>query len=101
MEAFYTMENLAIKVNYCYANHCNFTESFRGAPHSICNLTYSIPRKIPVILNNGSNYDFHLMIKHLGNEFEDKKRLMLEWKYQKIRFFNNTSFSVVLNKKQN
>ena len=87
MEAFCTMENLAIKVNYCYANHCNFTENFRGAPHGICNLTYSILRKIPVILNNGSNYDFHSMIKHLGNEFEDKKRLMLEWKCQKIHCF--------------
>lgn len=87
MEAFCTMENLAIKVNYCYANHCNFTESFRGAPHSICNLTYSIPRKIPVILNNGSNYDFHLMIKHLGNEFEDKKTLNARVEIPKNTFF--------------
>ena len=87
MEAFCAMENLAIKVNYCYANHCNFTENFRGAPHGIYNLTYSILRKVPVILYNGSYYDFHLMIKHLGNEFEDKKRLMLEWKYQKNTFF--------------
>ena len=43
-----------------------------------------VTKKIPVIWHNGSNYDFHFMIKHLANECEDKKHLMLGWKYWKI-----------------
>ena len=38
-------------------DHCHFTEKFRGAAHSICNLHYKVPRKIPVNIHNGSKYD--------------------------------------------
>ena len=31
-----------------------------------------MPNEIPVIFDNGSNYDYHLMIKELANEFDGK-----------------------------
>ena len=48
---------------------CHFTGKYRGAAHSICKLRYSLPREIPIVLRNVSNYDFHLMIKHLADFF--------------------------------
>ena len=37
--------------------------------HSICNLKYSVPKKIPIVFQNGSNYDHHFIIKELAEEF--------------------------------
>ena len=31
-----------------------------------------MPNEIPVIFDNGSNYDYHFMIKELANEFDGK-----------------------------
>ena len=47
----------------------HYTGKFRGAAHSICNLRYKEQREIPVVLHNGSNYDFHIIIKELAKEF--------------------------------
>ena len=33
--------------------------------HRICNLKYSAPKKIPRVIHNGSNYNYHLIIKVL------------------------------------
>lgn len=60
-----------------------FTGKFRDAAHSICNLRHSIPRKIPVLIHNGSSYDFYLIIKHLAHEFENS---MFRGEYRKIYF---------------
>ena len=35
----------------------------RGAAHSICNLKYSVSKEILIVFHNGSNYDFHFIIK--------------------------------------
>ena len=43
---------------------------YRGAAHSLCNLRYKEQRNIPVIIHNGSNYDFHLLIKDLAKGFK-------------------------------
>ena len=40
-------------------DHCHCTGKFRGAAHSICNLRYKVPQEIPVIIHNGSKYDYH------------------------------------------
>ena len=34
------------------------------------NLKYSIPKEIPVIFHNGSNYDYDFIMKELTKEFE-------------------------------
>ena len=40
------------------------------AAHSICNLKYSVPKKIPIVFHNGSNYEYHFIIKELAEEFK-------------------------------
>ena len=35
-------------------DHCHYTRKCKGAAHSICNLKYSLPKKIPVAFHNGS-----------------------------------------------
>ena len=34
-------------------DHCHYTEEYRDAAHSICNLKYSVPKKIPIVFHNG------------------------------------------------
>ena len=47
-------------------DHCHYTGEYRGAAHSRCNLKYNIPKDIPVVSHNGSNYDDHFTIKELA-----------------------------------
>ena len=51
-------------------DYFHFTGKYRGVAHVICNLKYSIPKKYPVVVHNGSNYDYHFIIKELVKEFE-------------------------------
>ena len=41
-----------------------------GAEHSICNLKYSVSKKIPIAFNRGSKYYYHFIIKELAGEFK-------------------------------
>ena len=50
-------------------DHSHYTGEYRGAAHSICNLKYSVPKKIPIAFYNGSNYGYHFIIKELVEEF--------------------------------
>ena len=47
---------------------CHYTGEYRSAAHTTCNLKYSVPKKIPIVFHNGSNYDYHLIIKELAEE---------------------------------
>ena len=42
-------------------DHCHFIGKYRGAAHSICNLRFNAPNKIPIVFHNRSNYDYHFM----------------------------------------
>ena len=53
-------------------NHCHFLGKFRGVAHCICNLRSKVPQESPVKIHNGSNYDYHLIIKELTEEFRGK-----------------------------
>ena len=44
-------------------NHCHYTWECKGDEHSICNLKYSLPGKIPIGFHNESNYDYHFVKK--------------------------------------
>ena len=33
-------------------DHCHYTREYRGAAHSICNLKYSVPKKLPIAFRN-------------------------------------------------
>ena len=55
---------------YCIVRDCcHYTEEYRGAIHSICNLQYSAPKKTATISHNESTYDYHFTIKELAEEF--------------------------------
>ena len=59
-------ENKYLKDEKC----CHYTGEYRGASHSICNLKYSVPKKISIVFHNGSNYDYHFIIIELAEEFK-------------------------------
>ena len=44
-------------------DHCHYTGKYRYAAHSICNLKHSVPKQIPTVFHEGSNYDYHFIIK--------------------------------------
>ena len=51
-------------------DHCHYAVKYRSAAHSICNLSYIIPKEIPVIFHTGSNYDYHFIKKEIPAEFK-------------------------------
>ena len=68
-------------------DHDYHTGISRGAAHSMCNLRYSTQRDIPVVIHNGSSYDFHLIIKELANEFRKEMHYFPEDK-EKYKSFS-------------
>ena len=56
---------------YCKVrDHCHYTGKYRGAAHSICNLKSSVPKETPKVFHNGSNYDYHFIMKELADKFK-------------------------------
>ena len=53
-------------------DQCHYTGKYRSAVHSICNLRFNVPNEIPVVFHNGSNYDYHFIIKDLAKESEEQ-----------------------------
>ena len=47
-------------------DHCHYKGECRGAANSICNLKYSMPKKIPLFFHSGSNLDYHFIIKAIA-----------------------------------
>ena len=66
----YDKNESIFKVYQKVKDHCYYTGELRGAAHSICNLKYKVQREIPVKTHNGSNYDYHFIIKELAVEFK-------------------------------
>ena len=48
------------------SNHCHYTGKYRGAAHSIGNLKFNVPNEILVDFHNGSNYDYHFIMKQIS-----------------------------------
>ena len=59
-------------------DHFQYAGVYGGAGHSIYNLQYSMPKKISVVFRNGSNYDYHFIIKELAKEFEKHRACLGE-----------------------
>ena len=47
-------------------DHCHYKGEYRNAAHSICNLKDSVPKRIPIVFHNGSNYDYHFVRTELA-----------------------------------
>ena len=53
---------------YCKVrDHYHYKENI-GIVHRICNSKYSAPKKVATDFHNGSNYDYHFIIKDLAEE---------------------------------
>ena len=59
-------------------DHYHYIGIYRGATHSICNTKCSVPIKSSVAFHNGSNYDYHFIIKELSEEFDKKNTCLRE-----------------------
>ena len=66
-------------------DHCHYTDKYGGATYGICNLRFNVLSEILVVFHNGSNYDYHFIIKKLTNKFERKleSSVPIERKLQK------------------
>ena len=60
---------------YKVRNHCHYAGKYRGAAHNIWNVRYKTPKEILAVLQNGSNYYYHFIIKELVKEFKGQ----FEW----------------------
>ena len=65
------LKKLSKIINYQkIRDHCHYTGKYRDAALSICNLKFNVRKETPVVFHNGSNDDYHFIIKELANEFE-------------------------------
>ena len=56
---------------YCKArDHCHYKGEYTGVAHSICNLKYSVPKRVSIAFHSGSNYDYHFIVKELAETFK-------------------------------
>ena len=62
------------KVKY----YCLYTCKYRGAAHDICNSKYRISKEISIVFDNGSNYDYHFIIKELAEELKGQFNCLKE-----------------------
>ena len=71
------LKKLSKSINYRKVrDHCHYTDKYIGAAHNISNFKFNVPNEIPVVFHNGSNYDYHFIIKELANEFEGKSECL-------------------------
>ena len=68
----YNKKNKYYKNLMSVMDHDHYTGKYRGAAHSVCNLRYKTQEDIPVVIHNGSNYDFHLIITELAKGFRSE-----------------------------
>ena len=84
------LKKLSKSINYQKVrDHCHYTGKYRDAGHSICNLKFNVLNEIPVIFHNGSNYDYHFIIKELTNDFEGKFECLGENTEKQKTFFRS------------
>ena len=82
-----TLKKLSKSINYWKViDHSHYTCKHRDAFHSICNLKFNVPNKIPVVFHNGSNFNYYFI---LANEFEQKFECLAE-NTEKNKTFTDT-----------
>ena len=76
------------KKHHKVRDHCHYTGKYRGVAHRACNLRYETQKEIPVVLRNGSSYDYHFLIKELAEKFEGEFECLGENTKKYITFFS-------------
>ena len=51
-------------------DHYHYTGEYRSAVYSICNLRCNVPKRVPIVFHNGSNFDYHFIIKELAEKIK-------------------------------
>ena len=51
-------------------DHCHYTMEYRSIADSICNLKFGASKEILVAFHNGSNYDYHFIVKELEEKLK-------------------------------
>ena len=65
---------------YCKVrDRFHYTGEYRGAAQTLCNLTYSIPKEIPIVFHNEPQYDNPFIIKELAEEIEKQVNCLLNY----------------------
>ena len=62
-------------------DHGHYTGKYRSTAHIICKLKFNFPNEIPVFFHNGSNYDYHFIIKEVF-PFQQKQKLQKQIKIE-------------------
>ena len=57
---------------------CHYIGKHRDNAHSICKLKYGVAKKIALNFHDGSNYDYHFLIKELAEEFKKQSTCLGE-----------------------
>ena len=60
----------AFKLYHKVRDHCHYTGEFKEVAHSVCDLRYKTPKKIPVVFHNCSTYHYHFIISQLARYFD-------------------------------
>ena len=63
-----------------------YTEEYRDVAHRIYNWKHSVPKKIPIVFHNGSNYDYRFIIKGLAEVFRKQFTFLGENTEKSITF---------------
>ena len=66
------------KLYHKVRDDCHYTGKFRGAAQNVCNLRQKVPKEIPVVIHNGSTYDYHFIIKQLAEAFKGHFQCLAE-----------------------
>ena len=67
----YLKINMVEIKKYCeFRELCHYTGENKSTAHSICNLNFSVLLEIQIVFHNGSNYDYHFIIKKPAEELE-------------------------------
>ena len=74
-------------------DHDHYTEKYRRAADSICNLRYETQQDIPVVLHNGCNYDFHILIKELAKTLRKNMKCLGENTEKYLPFFSTYAYN--------
>ena len=74
-----------------FRDHCDYAGKSRDAAHSICNLRFNMPNKVPVVFHNGSNHEYHL-----ENEFKGKIECLGESKKKRNKKKSQKSINMVM-----
>ena len=75
--------------------YCHFTGKYRGAALGISSLRLNAPKEILVVFHNGSNYDYHFIMKKLGSKFKVQFKSLKKYRKAQNIFRSNKKITKI------